>query len=66
MENEFYLIKEEIINVKYLNLTDYNKEIILRTDASNIGVGAVLYQKEGENIEKPIQWASKKLTPTEA
>lgn len=45
-------------------LTDYSKDLILKTDASNVGLGAVLLQeRNGELL--PIQWASKKLTSTE-
>ena len=38
---------------------DYEKEFLLRTDASNIGMGA------GQRKMVSVQWASKKFTPTE-
>lgn len=46
-------------------LPDYKKELVLKTDASNVGLGAVLLQ-EVNGIMRPIQWASKKLTPAES
>lgn len=67
METEFNEIKEEIKNLSGLGNINYNKEIILRTDASNIGLGAVLLQKNEVTGElRPIEWGSKKLTPTES
>ncbi|KAM0685076.1 hypothetical protein COBT_003715 [Conglomerata obtusa] len=46
IEKEIGALKEEINNIKQLSLANFIKELILSTDASNIGVGAVLYQKE--------------------
>ncbi|KRH93739.1 krab-a domain-containing protein, partial [Pseudoloma neurophilia] len=37
----------------------------LRTDASNTGLGFVLYQIGEDGEHQPIEWTSKKLTPTE-
>lgn len=53
------------MEIEDLKIPDYNKEFILRTDASNIGLGAVLMQANKDDILKPIEWASKKLTDTE-
>lgn len=66
MDNEFKNIKEEIKNIKTLAILNYNKELILRTDASNIGIGAVLMQRNDAGELTPIEWASKKLTLTES
>lgn len=41
------------------------ERILLRTDASNIGIGAVLLQKDNKEEWVPVQWASKKFTPAE-
>ncbi len=65
MEKKFKDIKTEITSLKPLGIPDYNEKFVLRTDASNTGVGAVLTQKQnGKSI--PIQWASKKLTSRES
>ncbi len=44
---------------------NYEKEFLLRTDASNVGMGAVLMQKNERDQWVPVQWASKKFTETE-
>jgi hypothetical protein len=65
MIKEFEEIKKELRKLKKLLLADYDKPFMLRTDASNTGLGAVLLQEDENKEWKPIQWASKKLTPTE-
>ena len=47
-----------------LKLPDFNKCFILQTDASNLGVGAVLVQEE-DGIKMPVAYASKKLVKGE-
>lgn len=39
---------------------------MLKTDASNYGVGALLLQENLDGNLLPVQWASKKLTITES
>lgn len=65
-EEEFNLIKNKVENIDRVRILYYEKEIVLRTDASNIGIGAVLIQKNEYGVLVPIEWASKKLTPTES
>ncbi|KAF9752815.1 Transposon Tf2-9 polyprotein, partial [Nosema granulosis] len=65
MEEEFKLVKEELRNMRALKIPDYTKGFRLRTDACDTGLGAVLLQTNKEGKWIPIQWASKKLTPTE-
>ena len=60
----FELIKKCLCNSDALTCFTGNDKIILETDASPIGVGAVLIQVEN-NVEKPIAFASKKLIPAE-
>ena len=47
-----------------LQLPDWKKEFVVRTDASDSGVGAVLLQ-EVDGMLKPITYISKKLLPRE-
>lgn len=64
MQKEFEELKRHLGKMKAIILPNYNKTFILKTDASNVGLGAVLLQElDGEML--PVQWASKKLTPTE-
>ncbi len=65
MNKEFVELKEVMRNLKSLVLPNYNQGFMLRTDASNTGIGAVLLQEDDQGRWVPVQWASKKLTPTE-
>ena len=59
-ENAFQTLKERVSRFPILRLPDGEKEFVLRTDASDVGIGAVLLQcHEGELF--PVQYASRKL-----
>lgn len=64
-EKAFVDIKQALKNAKELLLPNYEKRFVLKTDASNSGLGAVLMQATGCGKNVPLQWASKKLTKTE-
>lgn len=63
-EKAFHDIKETLVSAPLLTCQDFSKPFILRTDASNSGLGAVLSQ-EGTDGEKPIAYASRGLTSAE-
>ncbi len=65
MDQEFRNIKDEIKNIKPLAIPNYEEMFLLRTDASNNGVGAVLMQKKKENGYQS-NGHQKKFTPTES
>jgi hypothetical protein len=44
---------------------DYSKPIILRCDASAVGCGGVLLQRDDLGRERPIAWVSKKFSAVE-
>ena len=48
-----------------LKQPDPSKEFIVDTDASNVGIGAVLLQRDEKGDTHPIAYASRKLTPPE-
>jgi len=58
--------KKAILDALKLYFPDYNLRWIMRTDASNFGVGGVLLQvfidKDGNNILQPIGFVSKKFS----
>ncbi|KAL1124816.1 hypothetical protein AAG570_001437 [Ranatra chinensis] len=60
----FNWCKEKLATVPILQFPDFEKQFILTTDASQVAVGAVVSQGEGDS-ERPIAFASKKLTPAE-
>ncbi|KAG0736676.1 hypothetical protein G6F23_010807 [Rhizopus arrhizus] len=65
-EQAFKTLKECIINAVQLKYSDPSKPYKLYTDASDIGVGAVLAQLDEElNEDRPICFLSRKLLPNE-
>jgi hypothetical protein len=58
-------VKRALREASNLKLPEFDKKFTLKTDASKTGLGAVLLQENSEGKLVPIQWASKKLTPTE-
>ncbi|XP_054279059.1 uncharacterized protein K02A2.6-like [Macrosteles quadrilineatus] len=64
-EKAFTRVKEEIASDTVL--TPYNPDlpVILATDASSVGLSAVLYHKMPNNEERPIVFASRSLTAAE-
>ncbi|XP_076462064.1 uncharacterized protein LOC143294574 [Babylonia areolata] len=63
-QKAFDKLKEALINPPVLVLPDPSKTFVLRTDASGLGLGAVLLQDHGEGLQ-PIAFASKKLSGAE-
>ena len=66
--NAFEKMKRSLVNSIALFFPDYALDWILRVDASDVAVGAVLYQirigTEGKEINEPIGFASKKFSDT--
>lgn len=60
-ERAFQSLKSKLSNSPILHLPDMSKQFILRTDASAIGMGAVLLQ-ETDYIKFPVAYISKKFT----
>ena len=64
-ERAYSLLKEYILRELVLKLPDLTKLFVLRTDASGVGVAAILLQ-ENEGKLYPVGYASKKLSLAEA
>lgn len=58
-------VRTAILAAPVLAHIDYEKEIVLRTDASMSGVGGVLLQR-GQEMDQPIAYVSKAFTPAES
>ena len=59
-QNAFDTLKKKLIHAPVLVFPDYNKTFYIATDASNVGIGAVLLQKYGNKFH-PIAYYSRKL-----
>ena len=62
-EYAFQTLKERLITAPVLHLPDCQLPFLLRTDASDIGIGAVLLQRQETDF--PVAYASRKLLPRE-
>ncbi|GFX31289.1 retrovirus-related Pol polyprotein from transposon 17.6 [Trichonephila clavipes] len=63
-QNAFQTLKNCLTTPPVLKLADGTQPYIIRTDASNYALGAVLFQGEGSD-EHPIEYASRLLTSAE-
>ena len=66
-ERAFHILKNTLTSSPILRLPVFQegKPFVLRTDASDIGLGAVLLQDFEGECRLPIAYASKKLLPRE-
>ena len=53
----FERLKKAVVNAKPLAIFDHKREIVVATDASNVGLGATLLQKYDDG-ERPVAFAS--------
>ena len=63
-EQAFQDLKDCMCQGPVLQSPDFDLPFVVQTDASGVGLGAVLLQGEGEDC-KPIQYISRKLYPRE-
>src|SRR5438045_1683318 len=64
-QKAFNFLKERLMEAPILQYPDFEKQFILYTDASGIGLGAVLSQKDEEKRERVIAYASRSLNKAE-
>lgn len=64
-ERAFQSLKTPLTTQPVLHAPDFSLPVILQTDASDTGLGAVLSQYS-EGKEHPVLYISRKLTPAEA
>ena len=64
-ESAFLALKEKLCSVPVLKSPNFQLPLVLQTDASNRGVGAVLIQYSEDGEEHPIAFWSRKFFPKE-
>jgi len=64
-ETAFQTLKERLTSSPILRLPDLEADFVLRTDASDAGLGAVLLQGTGDELH-PVCYASRKLSKAES
>ena len=57
----FCQLKQLLISAPVLAFPDFTKDFILETDASGVGLGAILAQADEDGIVHPIAYASRTL-----
>jgi hypothetical protein len=65
LKKVFIQVQEAVNNAPPLQFVDYDAPVYLHTDASDIGIGADLFQIKGGNVI-PIAFISKALNSTES
>ena len=60
-QEAFDRLKMVLTNAPLLAFPDFNRDFLLETDASGIGLGAVLAQKQADGSVRPITFASRTL-----
>ena len=65
-QEAFEKLKIAITEAPVLAYPDFTKPFLVKTDASQRGLGAVLYQDHGEDGIRPICFASRALSASEA
>ena len=63
-QEAFELLKEKLTSAPVLGYADFSSPFIVETDASALGLGAVLYQQQGEK-KRVIAYASRRLRNAE-
>ncbi|XP_051973262.1 uncharacterized protein K02A2.6-like [Xyrauchen texanus] len=64
-ENAFKRLKKELTSEPGLAYFNINAPTVVISDASPVGLGAVLLQTQENGAKKPVAYASRSLTPTE-
>ncbi|CAM5168843.1 unnamed protein product [Eretmochelys imbricata] len=64
-QEAFRALKEALVSGPVLANPDFDKPFVVFTDASDMGLGAVLMQEDEKGERRPIGYLSKKLLPRE-
>ena len=61
-EQSFNRLKTAMVTAPVLLLPDFEREFVVTTDASEVSVGAILQQDQGNGLQ-PVCYESRKLNP---
>ena len=64
-QNAFDVLKKKLCEAPILAYPAFDREITLETDASILGIGAILSQLQADGKPHPVAFASRALSPTE-
>ena len=64
-QEAFLNLKNACTKTPVLAYANYAKPFKIHTDASELGLGAVLYQEQDDGTDHPIAFASRSLSKTE-
>ena len=64
-EKAWNALKEALAKQPVLAQPTSTRSFVVETDASNVGLGAVLSQPDENNVLRPCAYASRKLSPQE-
>ena len=64
-QTSFLVVKEMLLQDRVLMRYDPDSPLVLATDSSSYGLGAVLSHRTAEGVERPIAYASRSLSETE-
>ena len=61
----FYKLRQAALDAPLLEIIDYTRDIFVRTDSSQFGQGAVLFQFDDQGREHVVSYASRKYSLSE-
>ena len=65
MKDSFSTLKRLHTSSPVLHALDFQRPFHLQTDASNLGLGAILCQPDDDGVEHPVIFLSRQLLPRE-
>ena len=63
MKDSFSTLKRLLTSSPVLYAPDFQRSFHLQTDASNLGLGAILCQPDDDGVEHPVTFLSRQLLP---
>ena len=64
-QQAFVQLRDAFCSAPILAFPDFEKPFIVDTDACSSDIGAVLFQLDSDNVEHPVVFISRSLSPAE-